>query len=148
MALLGVLLAGACATNVAPTASPAGAVTLTLDGAQRTIGGASCTWFEGTGQLYVEAGHDEGTDYLLLGAPLQWLGEKLPEGPGADPELTLRVGGSDRAVDQASLNGSMTLEQTSGTFLGRLADGTPVSGDWTCPEVTEEQRAGRPAEPA
>ena len=138
-ALLGLALAltssalGGC---IAVTPTP-GQVTIDFNDRQTVIAGATCTWSEDSGQLFVEAGDEAGAAYLLLAAPLQWIGEELPEGPGADPELSLRLGGTELAVDESSLEGAMNPAQTDGTFLGRLADGSPISGEWSCTEVLE-----------
>lgn len=98
----------------------------------------TCTWYESTAQLFVEAPDSEAPNYVLLAAPLDWLGEPLPEGPGEPAEMTLRTEGAERPIDQDSLTGTMTATQTEGTLNGRLTDGTTLTGEWECPEVVEE----------
>lgn len=142
VAALCVLLSLAACTadnDVDPTDSPGppGTVTVHIDDRDVLLGEGACIWYEASGQLFVEAGDAEGADYILLAAPLQWLGEPLPEGPGGDPELSLRLGGADLAVDQTTLEGVMNADQTDGTFLGTLADGRAFSGEWACSEVLE-----------
>jgi hypothetical protein len=132
------LLGGCQVADTDPTSPPPGQLTINLDGRDVSLGTGACTWYEDAGQLFVEAGDSEGADYALLAAPLQWLGEELPEGPGGDPELSMRIGGTDLDVEQASLDGAMNAAQTDGTFLGRQADGRPISGEWTCADVLEE----------
>jgi hypothetical protein len=97
---------------------------------------ATCTWHEGDAQLVIEAG-DVGSDYIRLAAPIDWMAAPLPEGPGADAELELVIGGNRLAPDPTSLDGAMNESQTDGTFLGTMADGRAISGQWSCPEVLE-----------
>jgi hypothetical protein len=130
------VFAAACGAP-APTQA-FGRVTFELAGAPVVLDNATCTWYEDSGQLFVEAGDSEGADYVLLAAPLEWLVEPLPEGPGEPPELTLRVRGEDLAVDQDIIAGTMNAAQTEGTFTAQLDDGSLVSGDWECPEVVED----------
>lgn len=132
------LMCTGCAAPDGSQAPPLGDVTVRLAGAAVAFDDAACTWYEDTGQLFVEAGDAEGDDYVLLAAPLQWLGQELPEGPGEPPELTLRRAGRDLPVDLDTLDGTMTSDQTTGTFSAALADGTPLDGEWRCPEVLEE----------
>ncbi len=131
------LLAIACGPQPGPSLAY-GRVTFDLAGNEVALDNATCTWYEDSGQLLVEAGDPEGTNYVLLAAPLEWLGEPLPEGPGEPPELSLRAGGVDLVVDQEILAGTMNAAQTQGTFTAQLEDGSLVSGEWECPEVVEE----------
>lgn len=137
MLLVTATLAAGCAAEVAPS-TPVGDVTVHLAGRELAFDNATCTWFEDSGQLFVEAGDSEGGNYVLLAAPLDWLGEPLPEGPGEPPELSLRVDGVDLIVDHEVLAGSMNAAQTQGDFTAQLTDGSLVNGEWTCPEVVEE----------
>jgi hypothetical protein len=136
-AALLVVTAVACHAHLGPSQGY-GRVTYELGGSETELDNATCTWYEGSGQLFVEAGDSEGADYVLLAAPLDWLGEPLPEGPGEPPELSLRSGGVDLVVDHEVLAGTMNAAQTEGTFTAQLSDGTLVNGAWECPEVTEE----------
>lgn len=134
--ICGALLLAACSGLPQPV--PLGRVTFDVAGEEVTLPNATCIWYEDSGQLFVEAGDSDGADYILLAAPLEWLGEPLPEGPGEPAELSLRVDGADLAADQDSLTGSMTLAQTDGSFSAQLADGASLSGTWQCPEVLDE----------
>lgn len=137
--LLG-LVGSACApAEIDSTPSPGPvSVTLRLSGRELVINGGSCTWYEGSGQLLVEAGDANGVEYVLIAAPLLWLGEALPEGPGEPAELSVRLGGNDLRVDQHSLNGSMVADQTRGTFIAEFEGGSPVTGEWLCGEVVDQ----------
>jgi hypothetical protein len=128
----------ACDADATPAGTRSAVVSLAVADRQLEIGGGACTWYEASGQLFVEAGDAEGAQYVLLGAPLEWIGEALPEGPGNAPELSIRLDAADLDVDQGSLAGTMSATQQAGSFTGRLADGTPLSGEWTCPEVVED----------
>lgn len=133
---LAILVAGACQGDP-DVATQLGRVTIALSGTQVALENATCTWYEDSGQLLVEAGDSEGASYILLAAPLEWMGQPLPEGPGEPAELSARVRGTDLAVDQDAIGGLMNEAQTRGSFEARLVDGTPITGDWQCPEVVE-----------
>lgn len=138
--LLAALFAAGCGAEVAdePQSTGAASVTLKLSGRELLVSGGSCTWYEDSGQLVVEVGDADGAEHILLAAPLDWMGEPLPEGPGEPAELSVRLGGTAAEVDQSTLHGTMTSDQTRGLFVASFRDGSPISGEWLCGEVLDE----------
>jgi hypothetical protein len=136
IALTFVCLVAACAAACSGAPASGGQVAVQVAGQTVPFTAATCTWHEGDGQLVIEAG-DAGSDYIRLAAPIDWMAAPLPEGPGADPELEVVISGNRLAPDPTSLDGAMNESQTEGTFLGTLADGRAISGQWSCPEVLE-----------
>jgi hypothetical protein len=109
-----------------------------LSGREVRLAGGNCTWFEGEGKLVVEVGPNAAGDSLRLTAPLAWTGDELPQGAASGKSaLTVRFGGQDLQVDQATVTGTMATDAGFGSFESHSVGGSPVTGEFDCPTVID-----------